>query len=109
MPNLFDAAKFMTQTFSPYWAQNAASQPHLADRLAQWLGWAPEFTHGGLPLLLFTLAAFCLLGFIMLARRPPEVHPNGGKRGGGGRGSVAVLSLLAGLAALMVAIALKIA
>ena len=68
-------------------------------------GLAPEFVAGGLPLLLFTFSAFCLLGFtglVMRARTSGAPIPPG-------RSTFAILLLLLGLLAFMVAITLKIA
>ncbi len=73
--------------------------------MSEYLALDPVFVSGGLPVLLFTLAAFCLLGFAAAVMR-------GRARGAALRppASVfAILLLLLGLAALMVAVALKIA
>ena len=94
---------------NPFGMLTKGAEPasRLADIVAETLGVAPEFAQGGLPLLLFVLSAFCLLGFIMLVRRSQAMATNG--QGGGGRGTFSILLLLVGLVAFMLAITLKVA
>ena len=69
------------------------------------MGMAPEFVNGGLPVLLFTLSAFCLLGFTaMMMRTRASGVPSRPLTS-----TAAIFMLLLGLAAFMVAVTLKIA